>query len=508
MLVVKQKVSSYAALILTGLFLISSALAWGQGTKAEVANPAVAPSAARAIAKEAYVYGIPLVMNYKAFYLNSVWKESGQYKAPLNNIANIARVSTPEDKAIVAPNADTPYSWAYLDLRAEPVVLSTPQVEPGRYFSVQLIDGYTHNFSYIGTRSTGYTPGHFLVAGPGWKGETPKGISRVIPSETRIVLALYRTQLFGPDDLDKVKQIQAGYKVQTLSQFLRTAAPPPAPDLAFPVWDEKKAQGIEFLQYLDFMLRLCPVHASEQAVRDRLALIGMAAASPFDVSKLSPEMKEALVAGLADGRAAIQKKGEGDVPFLDIAFASVDIFGSRAELEAAAQRWALKDLYYLRAIGTIYGLYGNSGAEALYPSYLVDANNQPLDGASHQYRLRLPPGNPLLAKAFWSLTIYDGVTFLLVANPLNRYLINSPMLPALARDADGGLTLYIQHDSPGKDKEANWLPVPSGPFRVQMRLYLPESQVLEHRWKIPPLERVETTKTQAGKDDHTEKQNP
>ncbi len=450
----------------------------------------VSPGEARAIARDAYVYGLPLVMNYKAMYLNAVWKESPEYKAPLNQVKNIARVSTPEDKAIVTPNTDTPYSWAHLDLRAEPVVLSTPRVEPGRYFSVQLIDLYTHNFAYVGTRATGNAAGSFLIAGPEWKGETPQGISRVIRSETPLVLAFYRTQLFGPDDLENVKKVQSGYQVQTLSKFLGTATPPVAPNLPFPVWDEKKAQGLGFFEYLDFMLRLCPVHPSERALRERFASIRVGGGPPFDSGKLSAEVKEALIAGMADMHAAIQKKIEADIPFVEPTLITMELFGSREQLEAAARRGDFKNFYLLRALGTIWGIYGNSGEEAVYPAYVVDADGQHLDGAKNGYRLRLPAGKPLPAKAFWSVTMYDGVTFLLVANPLNRYLINSAMLPTLKRDADGGLTLIIQHDSPGKEKESNWLPAPSGPFKLVMRLYLPEPEVLEHKWKQPPLERV------------------
>ncbi len=450
----------------------------------------VSPAAARAIAKEAYLYGLPLVMNYKTMYQYAVWKESPEYKAPFNQIRNIARLFTPEDKAFVTPNADTPHSFAWLDLRTEPAVLSTPQVEPGRYFSILLIDLYTHNLAYIGTRATGNAPGHFLIAGPEWKGGTPQGISRVLRSETPLVLAFYRTQLFGPDDLENVKKIQAGYQVRTLSQFLGTAAPPAARNLVFPAWDEKKAQGLGFFEYLDFMLRLCPVHPSERALRERFASIGVGGGPPFDSGKLSPEVKEALVAGMADEGAAIQRKLEADMPFMDPTLISMDLFGSREQLEAAARRLNFKDFYFGRALGTIVGIYGNSGEEAVYPGYAVDADGQPLNGAGTSYRLRLPPGKPLPAKAFWSVTMYDGVTFLLVANPLNRYLINSPMLPTLKRDADGGLTLIIQHYSPGKEKESNWLPAPSGPFKLVIRLYLPEPEVLEHKWKQPPLERV------------------
>jgi len=212
--------------IIISVLLLSAAVA-ARGAEAS-------PAEARAIAAEAYLYGLPLVMNYKAMYLGAIAKDSPEFKAPLNQIKNVARVSTPDDKAIVSPNADTPYSWAYLDLRAEPVVLTIPRIEASRYFSVQLIDAYTHNFAYLGTRATGGAAGDYLIAGPDWKGETPMGISSVMASETPFVFALYRTQLFGPDDLENVKKIQAGYKVQTLSELLGTPTPPAAPGLSFP----------------------------------------------------------------------------------------------------------------------------------------------------------------------------------------------------------------------------------------------------------------------------------
>jgi hypothetical protein len=448
-----------------------------------------APAEARAIAAQAYLYGYPLVMNYKAIYMNAVWKESPDFKAPFNEIKNVAHVSTPDDKAIVCPNADTPYSWAYLDLRAEPMVLTVPKIERKRYYSVQLIDAYTHNFAYIGTRATGNKPGNYLIAGPNWKGEKPKGISRIIRCETQIALAFYRTQLFDPGDLENVKEIQARYKVQPLSRFLGITSPTPAPVLSFPAWDEKKAQGIGFDEYLDFMLRLCPVHPSERKLRERFALIHVGGGPSFEIAKLSQEMTQAMFAGMEGMRSAVLKALEADKPFADLVMASMDMFGSREQLEAIGKRLSLKDFYYPRYRGAFYGIYGNSGEEAVYPVYFFDAEGKKPDGA-YKYRLSLPPGKHLPARAFWSITMYDGTDFLLIANPINRYLVNSPMLPQMKLDADGGLTLYVQHDSPGKDREPNWLPAPAGPFELVMRLYLPDADVREHRWKMPLLERV------------------
>jgi hypothetical protein len=483
--------SAIKSVLILLLSCIISSVPYTPYAETDRGSPAqVGPDEAHAIAAEAYLYGYPLVMNYKAIYLNAVWKESPEFKAPFNEIKNVAHVSTPDDKAIVCPNADTPYSWAYLDLRAEPIVLTVPKIERKRYYSVQLIDAYTHNFAYIGTRATGNKPGGYLIAGPDWKGKKPKGISRIIRCETQLALAFYRTQLFGAGDLENVKKIQAQYKVRPLSRCLRVAAPLPAPSLSFPAWDEKKAQGPGFYEYLDFMLRLCPVHPSERKIRERFALINVGGGPSFEAGKLSPDATQALSIGLEDMRSAVLKVTESEKPFVDFVMATMDMFGSREQLEAIGKRLSLKDFYLPRYRGAFFGIYGNSGEEAVYPTYLLDSEGKKPDGA-HKYRLHLPAGKHLPARAFWSITMYDGTNFLLVANPINRYLINSPMLPQMKLDADDGLTIYVQHDSPGKDKEANWLPAPVGPFELVMRLYLPGKEVREHRWKMPPLEKVE-----------------
>jgi hypothetical protein len=177
----------------------------------------VSPAEARAIAKEAYIYGYPMVDSYRIEYGYFVDSRDPEYKGPWNEIHNTPRVYTPADKAIQTPNSDTPYSWLGLDLRAEPMVLTMPVIESDRYFSIQLTDLYTFNFDYLGSRTSGNKGGSFLIAGPGWKGETPKGVKKVLRCETDLTLAVYRTQLFNPGDIDNVRKVQAGYKVQTLS---------------------------------------------------------------------------------------------------------------------------------------------------------------------------------------------------------------------------------------------------------------------------------------------------
>jgi hypothetical protein len=444
------------------------------------AHAAVTPAQARAIAKEAYIYANPLVDAYRAMYGWIVDEQDPEFKAPLNRIGNVPRVFTPEDRAVQGPNSDTPYSFLGLDLRTEPIVLTVPKIEKDRYFSIQLIDLYTHNFDYIGSRTTGNDGGRFLIAGPGWKGSTPKGITKVIRSETELVLAVYRTQLFSPDDLDKVKAIQAGYKVQPLSAFLGQPAPEPAPAIDFiePLTREEINKSPKLFQQLNFILQFCPTHPSEKDLMARFAKLDIGAGKTFDWNKFSPEIQAAIGQGIADAWADFaQLKERGDAGEVG----SADIFGTREHLQ---------NNYLYRWAGGALGLWGNSEAEAIYPAYWIDADGQKLDGA-HRYTLRFAPGQLPPVNAFWSLTMYDVPDLMLVANPIDRYLINSPMLPDFVRDGDGGITLYIQHDSPGKALEPNWLPAPAGPFYMSMRLYWPKAEALDGTWKLPPLMRVQ-----------------
>ncbi len=187
------------AYLLLGLVSLVTACGANDDGSAELS-----PEEARGIAKEAYVYGFPLVDGYRILHAYHVDRDNPEYKAPWNQISSVSRVYTPDDTAVVTPNSDTPYSFLALDLRAEPLVLTVPAIESERYFSIQLIDFYTHNFAYIGSRTTGNGGGNFLIAGPGWSGEVPAGIERVFRSETQLMFAIYRTQLFSPDDLDYV----------------------------------------------------------------------------------------------------------------------------------------------------------------------------------------------------------------------------------------------------------------------------------------------------------------
>ncbi len=419
-------------LAMAGVFALAMLPA---GATSAVAEPAVTPAEARAIAKEAYIYGYPLVDNYRIQYAYYVDKNNPEFMAPWNHIKNISSVYTPADTAVQTPNSDTPYSWIGLDLRAEPIVISVPAIEKKRYYDVEMWDAYTFIIGYAGSRTTGNGAGNFMVVGPSWKGKTPKGIKKVYVSDTDFGMVVFRTQLFDPADIDNVKKIQDQYKSQPLSAFLGTAPPPAAPAVDFikPLTKEEQKTSLDFFNIMNFVLGYSPTVPSEAALRERFTKIGIGGGMTFHPAKLSPEMKAAIEQGRADAWQAfaggVKELTEGKIT-------SGDVFGSRE---------FLKDNYLYRWLATI-GIYGNAKEEAMYPVYRVDSQGKPLSGTD-RYTLHFAAGQYPPVHAFWSLTMYDLPQSLLVANPINRYLINSPMLPQMKKDADGGLTIYIQNQN-------------------------------------------------------------
>jgi len=451
-------------------------------------NAALTPAEARGIARDAYIYGFPLVDNYRVMHSFFVARGGTEFKAPWNEIHNEARVYTPDDRTIQTPNSDTPYSQLGTDLRAEPLVISVPRVDKGRYYSLQFIDAYTFNYAYVGSRATGSEAGNFLLAGPGWKGEKPAGIKAVIRSETEIGWIQYRTQLFNSGDIENVKKVQSGYKVQPLSAFLGRVAPPAAPKIDFipPLTPEQQRTSPDFFEVLNFMLRFSPTDASEKELMGRFARLGIGSNGKFRAAELTPEIRQAVEAGMADAWQQFDafKKDQLDT-------------GKRTAAEGFGTRAFLKNDYLVRMSSAVLGIYGNSREEALYPAYYVDSAGEKLDGSKSRYTLRFAPNAFPPVNAFWSLTMYELPSSLLVANPIKRYLINSPMLPSLKRDANGGLTLHLQSEAPGKDNESNWLPAPSGPFWVVLRLYWPKEEALAGKWKAPPLRPVSAASNSA-----------
>ena len=335
-----MSVHSRCFVLLTSLFIA----ACGSGEPQPPAAESVAQSAqadapsieeVRTIARDAYVFGFPLVMGYKTLYNYVIDTDNPEYKGPFNEVSCAARLFTPDDKAVVTPNADTPYCMFWLDLRAEPVVLSVPEMEPERFYHFQLIDLLTHNYAYVGTLTTGNNAGKFLLAGPDFSGQAPEGIDDVIQSETDLVFIVVRTQLFGPADLPRVEEIQQSYAVEPLSAFAGTPAPDPALSLDFPTWVEGAQFDARSFEYIDFMLRLLDEPAGAQAeLHARMASIGITGDGNFDLAAQPDSLRAELAAGAEDGFAMIEafiKENAADP------LASAKLFGTRPFLEDSAR---------------------------------------------------------------------------------------------------------------------------------------------------------------------------
>ncbi|NUU39182.1 DUF1254 domain-containing protein [Pseudomonas sp. C2B4] len=424
----------------------------------------------RAIAREAWIYAYPMLMHYQTLEKQVLNPAAPEYVGGFNRFRHYSQLYTPNNREIVTPNNDTPYSWAWLDLRSEPQVLSVPAVDDDRYYVHQLVDQYTHNFAYVGVLSTGREAGNYLIAGPDWQGPTPAGIKAVLRSETGIVMILGRTGLKNADDLPAVRALQQQYRLCALHEYTGDPAPVAAPAMAWPAWDSKTGLGLDFIAALNQILTLCPTQPSEQAMRARFARIGIVPGQGFDETALPTDVRQALIAGIQDAQAQLQA-AVGRVR------TTLGLFGTRE---------ALHGNYLNRAVAAHVGIYGNSVEEAFYTGSRLDNQGQPLQGG-RRYRLRFAPGQLPPASEFWSLTLYDLPDRQLVANAIDRYCLSSR--DRLQRDVDGGLTLVMQASAP--DEQNNWLPTPaSGAFTLVLRLYGPERQVIEQRWQMPAVERV------------------
>lgn len=445
----------------------------------------ITPAEAKEIAKEAYIYGFPMVVNYKTMYMYAVDENSSEYKGAFNELSCDARLFTPEDKAVVTPNSDTPYCMFWVDLRDEPQVISLPEIEAERFYHFQLIDLYTHNFAYLGTLTTGNKAGKYLIANQGWQGEKPKGIDEVVYCETDLFFVVVRTQLMNDNDLENVKNIQDSYQLQALNSYLGKDVHKSDRTDNFPDWNEGDQFTAASFKYLDVMLKLAKPVASEIALRNKFAKLGIGTEKGFDISSFDEETQKAIEEGVKEGFGEIEK-------FIDKystdPLVSAKIFGTRDFLtESAKENYQLDDFYIPRAVAAHMGLYGNSGAEAIYPSYLMEAPGVPFNAVENRYSLTFKKDELPPVKAFWSLSMYDGKTQLFINNKLDRYLLNSNDMEGYVYNADGSLTLYIQKDSPGNELEPNWLPAPDGAFYCVMRLYGPKLEALSGEWVSPPI---------------------
>jgi hypothetical protein len=449
-----------------------------------VAPPAIAQSAAAAIteqeaaaiAVEAYVCFYPLItMDLTRKQLTNVEPGKAALGGPMNTFASAPAFPPADFRAVVRPNFDTLYSSGYLDLTKEPMVVSVPDTG-GRYYLLPMLDMWSDVFASPGWRTTGTQAGNFLVTPPGWSGTVPAGFTR-IEAPTPYVWIIGRTKTDGPADYDAVHKIQAGYKITPLSEWNKPASPvvvkiDPSVDMKTPPKRQVDTMPAgEYFAYAAELLKLHPPHLTDQPIVAQMKRLGIEPGKSFDIGKADPAVRKALE--LAP--VAAHKLMEWKV----------------ATLARVVNHWSMNtdtmgvygNYYLKRAMVAQIGLGANVPEDAIYPLNLGDETGAPLDGVNN-YTLHFDKDATPPVNAFWSLTLYDGEGFQ-VANSLNRFAVSSWM--PFSYNPDGSLDLYFQNESPGTDKEANWLPAPRGPFNLTMRLYSPKSAALTGRWNPPAV---------------------
>jgi len=432
------------------------------------------PEDAQNIAEQAFIFAAPMLENYKIMYGSVVDESSITFKAPFNVMFNEKRLYTPEDNDVSTPNSDTLYTRLWSDLRAEPIILSINPIED-RYFSFQLVDSYTNNFDYIGTRSTGDQGGDFLFAGPNWHGKIPDGIDKVFQSESDLNIFLGRTQVFDIDDLENAISImEEDYKLQPLSEFIQEKPPKRAQEIDFIPWSDDKGFSAEFINYVNLILTWTEIHPSEKDLFKEFSKIGIKSGKKVDLEGIDPEIKNAIEAGVDSAQVKI----------FDNRFNLGDFENGWIKVNAYGNRDFHGDNYIRRATAGVLGIYGNSIEEAFYPTSFQDKDQTPLDASINNYVIKFSEEPPV--GAFWSVTMYDVQTRSLVENTIDRWRLSG--VSDLQKNEDGSFMIHLQFESPGEDIESNWLPTPNGSFYVVLRLYLTDEGFIDGTLKMPIIE--------------------
>ena len=465
--------------VLSGLFAACVLTSLVASIAIGAENP-IAEQEAHAIGVNAYLYLYPLVtMDITRKVVTNAQADEIIGFGPANMFNSFPAYPTAELKAVVRPNFDTLYSSAFLDLSKEPMIVSVPDTA-GRYYLLPMLDMWTDVFASPGWRTTGTQAANFLVTPPGWTGDIPSGMTR-ISAPTPFVWIIGRTKTDGPQDYEAVHKIQAGYKITSLSEWGKAPAARSANiDLKLDMKTPPKVQvdtmpADKFFAYAAELLKLNPPHITDQPMIAQLKKLGIEPGKSFDFDHADPVIRNALVSAREDA----QKLMEWKVPTLARV---VNGWSMNTDTMGVYGNYYLK-----RAIIAQVGLGANLPEDAIYPLNLVDESGKPLDGAN-KYTLHFEKGEMPPANAFWSVTLYDSAGYQ-VGNPLDRFAVSSWM--PFKYNADGSLDLYFQNESPGKDKEANWLPAPKGPFNLTMRIYAPKSEALTGKWNPPPVTRVQ-----------------
>jgi hypothetical protein len=440
------------------------------------AQSKVTAEEAHAIGVDAYLYFYPLLtmdITRKQFTNIEPGKEFG--KGPMNMFISVPQYPPANFKGVVRSNFDTLYSIAWLDLTQEPLVIAAPDTA-GRFYLLPMLDMWTDVFASPGWRTTGTQAGQFLVTPPGWTGTVPAGLNH-LPAPTPFVWVIGRTKTDGAADYAAVHKIQAGYTVTPLSRLGKSPEAAsvkidPAVDMKTPPKIQVDSMSAaDYFAYAAELLKVHPAHITDQPILAQIKRIGIEPGKSFDMDALDPEIKAALQTVPKDAQALMTWK----VPTLARV---VNGWSMNTDTMGVYGNYYLK-----RAIVAQMGLGANLPEDAIYPLNIGDVEGKPLDGAN-KYVLHFDKGEMPPVNAFWSITLYDPEGFQ-VGNALNRFAFSSWM--PFKTNADGSLDIYFQHENPGKDLEANWLPAPKGGFNLTMRLYGPKPEVLNGKWNPPPV---------------------
>jgi len=481
-----RKVAFGSVLVVTFTILVAIfavlAVAFNAMARAKTGPAALTPDLTYTLARDAYLYAYPLVsMDITMRQATNVRNSAAvNMRAPVNQFAHARTYPKAAEKNVVRFNFDTLYSLAWLDLFREPIILSVPDTH-GRYYLLPMLDMWTDVFAVVGSRTTGTKAGAYAIVGPGWSGALPEGVTK-IEAPTATVWILGRTQTNGPSDYDNVHRVQDGFKLTALSQWGQAYAPPrnadtdpSVDDKTPPLIQVNNLDGVAMLSRLAGLMMKYPPHPNDYPILLRLHALGVVPGKPFNVSALDTQTLAIINQAAKDTLLYMTAKMRTEGTMVNgwnIGLENMGAYGTS---------------YRRRAIVNLGGLGANLPEDAVYPVSFVDGDGKPLSGANN-YVLHFDKGKLPPANAFWSITMYDKYGFQ-VPNRMERFAIGSK--DQLAFRADGSLDIYLQADSPGKDKEVNWLPAPKGEFQPTMRIYSPREEVLDGSWAPPPIQKSE-----------------
>jgi hypothetical protein len=444
----------------------SAPLAAAQGAKAADKAAPIAPAAdAKAIAADAYLQTFPLLQTARELDRQMNTADAVDYVGKFNVFRHQDGLPSPKDASIRRKSYDAPYSWAWLDLRAEPIVVQIPALPAGRFIVVQFYDLWGHNLFHVDAKTVGTKPMSVLVAGAAWKGAQPKGVDRVVRADTLLVGVTARTSAATPGDFASVADLQKQYRIVPLSQFPKGGTPKAGPPITFAAFDEAKADTGAFIGYVNQLLPYVRLDAAEQVAFKRYAGIGMGAGKPYDPAKMDSAVVAAIDAGVTEARAKLEK-----------AMAEV-----RGAVDPVGTREAYGGDVMKRSISAGFDLHRVARNEIVEFPIAGDGGGDPFEKGA-KYRLVFPPGQVPPVDGFWSLEMISVPTVRYYDNPANRYVIDSRMA-GLKKNADGSIEIAIQRESPGPELESNWLPTPDTGFSLTLRLFAPKAEAVDGRWK-------------------------